>query len=85
MNATIPSTAKVETQLIKFSDELDPKKVERFLSRERINTRKAVAKGNAGQRKFRDFAGWTEEQIEECVQFMFRSYRHTLRKEIVVK
>lgn len=78
------STTQVETSMIRFSPELDPIKVEKFLARERTSTRKMVAKGNAGQRRFRDFAGWTDEQIEECVQAMFRIYQNSLRKEIIV-
>ena len=74
----------VETSLVKFSDELDPVKVNRFLARERANTIKVVAKGTAGQRRFRAFTGWSDEQIENAVQFMFRTYAHTLRKEIKI-
>lgn len=75
----------VETKHVRFSEELDPVKVATFLRRERINCRKAVAKGNAGQLRYKDFKGWTEEQIEACVQVMFRAYRHTLRKEIKIR
>lgn len=72
----------VEIEHIGYSHDLDPAKVAAFLRRERRNIRNNVTRGNAGQRAYTDFAGWTEAQIEACAQSLLRVYAHNLRREV---
>ena len=70
----------VEAGWVETSNELDPAKVERFLAKQRKDTRKLVARANAGDKLCKHFAGWTEADVENTVQMMFRQYQHNLRK-----
>ncbi len=41
--------------------------------------RRWVAKANAGARRYRDFAGWTEADIQRCAEDMARVYAADFR------
>ena len=72
----------VEAGFVEVTKDLDPVKVARFLAKQRKDTRRLVDRANAGDKLCKHFAGWTEADIENTVQMMFRQYQHSLRIEI---
>lgn len=76
------STMHVTTQMLRATNKIDTARRGRFIERETATLQRWVAKANAGARRYRDFAGWTEQQIGECVQARSRMQDFRVFEEV---
>lgn len=66
--------AMVETEMLKPTSKIDEKKRATFVAREIATLKRWRAKGQAGARRFKDYANWSDADIVECAEAQARIY-----------